>query len=282
MALRPISPAWSIPTRPFRDSDFPRRKEVMTRLEIQVAGGDTSTPLNLEKRLRLIRNAGSPIRGKRVIDCGCGAGEYVRALSESVANIVGIEFQKSKLLKRANEDVPGPIAFSVADIQDMPFRDGSFELALVNEVLEHVPDDLQGLREVKRVLKPGGLVIVFSPNRLYPFETHGVYLKRSGRRVPHTVPGIPYIPLGIGRIWFRYWARNYWPWELRRLVARAGFELLSRSFVWQTFENISGHQPWIVGRTSSFLRSSANLLERTPGIRSFGVSQMLLARRPAD
>jgi hypothetical protein len=42
------------------------------------------------------------------------------------------------------------------------------------------------------------------------FETHGVYLKRSGRRVPH------YVPLGIGRIWFRYWARNYWPRVLRR------------------------------------------------------------------
>jgi len=250
-------------------------------LEIQVAGGDTSTPLNLEKRLRLIQSTGGPLRGKRVIDCGCGAGEYVRALSQSGASIVGIEFQKSKLFEAETADASRPIALSVADIQNMPFRDGSFELALVNEVLEHVPDDLQGLREVKRVLKPGGLVIVFSPNRLYPFETHGVYLKRSGRRVPHYVPGIPYIPLGLGRNWFRYWARNYWPWELSRLVVRAGFELLSRSFVWQTFENISGHQPWIVGRTSSFLRSTANLLERTPGIRSFGVSQMLLARRPA-
>lgn len=254
----------------------------MTRLEIQVAGGDTSTPLNLEKRLHLIRNVGGPIRGKRIIDCGCGAGEYVRALGESGASVVGIEFQKSKLLGATTEDCPQPSALSVADIQDIPFRDGAFELALVNEVLEHVPDDLKGLREVKRVLKPGGLVIVFSPNRLYPFETHGVYLKRSGRRVPHYVPGIPYFPLRIGRIWFRYWARNYWPWELRRLVVRAGFELLSSSFVWQTFENISGHQPWIVGRTSSVLRCSANFLERTPGVRSLGASQMLVARRLAD
>jgi ubiquinone/menaquinone biosynthesis C-methylase UbiE len=250
-------------------------------LEIQVAGGDTSTPLNLEKRLHLIRDVGGPIPGKRVIDCGCGEGEYVRALREFGASIVGIEFQKSKLLDATNQNSSRPITLSAADIQEMPFRDGAFELALVNEVLEHVPDDLRGLREVNRVLKPGGLVIVFSPNRLYPFETHGVYLKRSGRRVPHYVPGIPYIPLGIGRIWFRYWARNYWPWELKRLVVRAGFEIVCGSFVWQTFENISGHQPRLLGRMSSFLRSSANFLERTPGARSFGVSQMLLARRPA-
>jgi SAM-dependent methyltransferase len=253
----------------------------VTRFEIRAAGGDTSTPLNLEKRLHLIRTAGGPIRGKRIIDCGCGAGEYARALSERGADTVGIEFQKAKLLEATADGSSRPISLSVADIQHIPFRDGSFDLALVNEVLEHVPDDLQGLREVKRVLKPGGLLIVFSPNRLYPFETHGVYLKRSGRRIPHYVPGIPYVPLGIGRTWFRYWARNYWPWELRRLVVRAGFDLLSGSFVWQTFENISGHQPRIVGRMSSILRSCADFLERTPGFRSFGVSQMLLARRPA-
>ena len=164
-----------------------------------MAGGDTSTPLNLEKRLHLIRDVGDPIRGKRIIDCGCGAGEYVRALGEFGASIVGIEFQKSKLLDAATGRPSRPITLSAADIQKMPFRDGAFELALVNEVLEHVPDDLRGLREVKRVLKPGGLVFVFSPNRLYPFETHGVYSKRSGRRVPHYVPGIPYVPLGIGR-----------------------------------------------------------------------------------
>lgn len=253
----------------------------MARLEIQVAGGDTSTPLNLEKRLHLIRDFGGPIRDKRIIDCGCGAGEYVRALGESGARTFGIEFQRSKLLDSRTEESSRPVTVSAADIQKMPFRDGAFELALVNEVLEHVPDDLRGLREVRRVLKPGGLVIVFSPNRLYPFETHGVYWKRSGQRVPHYVPGIPYVPLGIGRIWFRYWARNYWPWELKRLLVRAGFELLRGSFVWQTFENISGHQPWVVGRTSSFLRLAANALERIPGLRSFGASQMLLARRPA-
>ena len=249
----------------------------MPQLEIQVAGGDTSTPLNLAKRLRLIREIAGPLEGKRAIDCGCGGGEYVHALRAAGANAFGIEYQKSKLADEAAR--AGVLA--AGDIQALPFRDAEFEVAIVNEVLEHVPDDRKGLREVYRVLEPGGVAIVFSPNRLYPFETHGVFLKRSDRRVPHTVPGIPYVPIRLGRLWLRYWARNYWPRELRRLVSEAGFELLGRSFVWQTFENISGHQPWIVGRMSSFLRSSANLLERTPGVRPFGVSQMLLARRHA-
>jgi hypothetical protein len=53
----------------------------MTRLEIQVAGGDTATPLNLQKRLDWIRAVAGPLEGKSAIDCGCGAGEYVRALA---------------------------------------------------------------------------------------------------------------------------------------------------------------------------------------------------------
>ena len=95
------------------------------------------------------------------------------------------------------------------------------------------------------------------------------------------MPGVPYLPLRLGRIWLRYWARNYRPWELRQLVARAGFEVAGRAFVWQTFENISGHQPALLRRLSGSLRIFANLLERLPGLRSLGVSQLVLARRPA-
>lgn len=253
----------------------------MTQLEIQPAGRDTATPLNLAKRIRLLERIAAPLEGRRVVDCGCGGGEYVRALRARGARAAGIEIQRSKLGDAALAGSRAP-TLAAADIGRMPFRDGAFEVAIVNEVLEHVPDDLASLREVRRIVAPGGVVVVFSPNRLYPFETHGVFLKRSERRVPHYVPAIPYLPLRLGCIWFRYWARNYWPWELRRLLERAGFEPLRSWYVWQTFENISGHQPRIVGRMSSLLRAVAGFLERVPGVRSFGVSQMLLARRPAE
>lgn len=63
----------------------------------------------------------------------------------------------------------------------------------------------------------GGALIVFSPNRLFPFETHGVALRGSGRKVPPAVPFIPWVPLRLGRLCFDYWARNYWPWEFASL-----------------------------------------------------------------
>jgi len=251
----------------------------LSKLEIEVAGGDTATPLNLAKRLRVIERIAGRVDGLRAIDCGCGGGEYVRALRDAGARAFGVEYQKAKLLDRGANAGPRTPGLAAADIQSLPFPDGAFDLAVVNEVLEHVPDDLRGLREVHRILAPGGTLVVFSPNRLYPFETHGVFWKRSGRKLAPSTPGIPYLPIRLGGLWFRYWARNYWPAELRRLVARAGFEVVDHTYVWQTFENISGQQPLWMSRSRFALRAVANFLERVPGLRAFGVSQAILARR---
>jgi SAM-dependent methyltransferase len=165
------------------------------------------------------------------------------------------------------------------DLRDLPYADEEFHAALLNEVLEHVPDESASLTEIHRVLRIDGKLIVFSPNRWFPFEAHGVYLKRSGRFVPPYVPFIPYIPLPIGRRFFRYWARNYGHRELRNLVIDAGFQLEWTGFVWQTFENISGRQPWWISGSRGALRRIASLLERIPVLKMFGVSQVIVARK---
>jgi ubiquinone/menaquinone biosynthesis C-methylase UbiE len=249
----------------------------VTDLEIRAAGGDTGTPLNLRKRVDWIERVAGPLRGKSIIDCGCGAGEYVRSLSALGAEVWGVEYSEEKILEaRRHADLPQE-RVSVGDIERLEFEEGRFDVALVNEVLEHVPDDLQGIREVHRIVKPGGLVVVFSPNRLYPFETHGVSL-RSGTKVPHYVPFVPYVPVRLGL--FEYWARNYWPWELRRLIGSGGFSIVRSAYVWQTFENISGNQPRLIRVLRPLLRSIAALFEATPGLRAFGVSQLIVARKP--
>jgi ubiquinone/menaquinone biosynthesis C-methylase UbiE len=249
----------------------------MTDLEIRVAGGDTATPLNLQKRLDWIERVAGPLRGKRVIDCGCGAGEYVRGLSALGADAWGIEYSEDKVREaRRHADLPQE-RMAVGDIEHLGFDDDHFDIALVNEVLEHVPDDRRGIREVYRVLKPGGLIVVFSPNRLYPFETHGVSL-RSGTKVPHYMPFVPYVPVRLGL--FEHWARNYWPWEMRELIRSGGFSIVRRAYVWQTFENISGNQPRLIRVLRPMLRTLAALFEAIPGLRAFGVSQLIVARKP--
>src|SRR5690606_30971772 len=65
--------------------------------------------------------------------------------------------------------------FALGAAEELPYPDDAFDLVLSHEVLEHVADDGLAAREIARVLRPGGRAIIFAPNRLYPFETHGHY-----------------------------------------------------------------------------------------------------------
>jgi SAM-dependent methyltransferase len=242
-------------------------------------GGDTATPRNLRKRLSLIETWAGPLAGRHAIDCGCGEGDYVGALLARGADAWGIEFEARKVYAARGRGDERSVRIARGDLEHTGFESARFDLALVNEVLEHVPDDRAALREVWRILRPGGRLILFSPSRLHPLETHGVST-RAGRRVPHWVPGIPWLPLALGRRLLRYWARNYWPWELRALVRGCGFEIVHTGWVWQTFENISGRQPrWMRG-VAPALRALAGGLERTPGLRTLAASQLIVAVRP--
>ncbi len=244
---------------------------------IKPGGGDTGTPLNLQKRLAVIQRY-VDVRGKKIIDCGCGSGEYVLALSNLGADVWGIEYDENKVaeFKRSKQQAD---RVSVGNIEQTNFSDLSFDIALLNEVLEHIPNDRQGLKEIHRILRPQGVLIVLSPNRLYPFETHGVFLNGSTRRIPHYIPFIPYIPLNIGRKIFHYWARNYWPSELRLLVTECGFKVTHVDYIWQTFENISGHQPLLITALKPLLKRICSFCEQIPLVKTFGVSQMIIAEK---
>jgi SAM-dependent methyltransferase len=244
--------------------------------QIRIAGEDTAEPRNLAKRIAWIAGA-APLRGRRVLDCGCGAGGYVAALASQGAEVTGVEHDEIKVarFRRAHPELAARVR--AGDLARLDEPAGSFDVALLNEVLEHVPDEAAVLREIRRVLAPGGRLIVFAPNRLYPFETHGVIWKRSGARLAPALPFVPWLPLALGARFFEYPARNYWPRELRAKIAAAGFELASHGTVWQTFENISGRQPALVRRLRPALRALAALGERTPVLRAFGVSQVVVA-----
>ena len=244
-------------------------------LAIAPAGGDTAAPRNLARRLRWIERCAGALAGRRVLDAGCGAGGYVRALSAQGASAHGVEIDAEKLAKaRASADVRARLVRG--DLERAPFATACFDLVLLNEVLEHVPDDAAALREAFRLLRPGGALIVFAPNRLFPFETHGVHT-RGGRAVSHVWPGVSWLPLSLSRVVFRHWARNYWPWQLARMLRESGFAVRRRGFAWPTFENISGRQPGWMRALSGALRAAAWLCERIPCVRAFGSSQLLVA-----
>ena len=137
---------------------------------------DTGTLLNRKKRLALIRRFYS-IQGKKIIDCGCGTGQYVLAFLEAGGDAFGIEYQKVKVAEFKRDFPQFAARVYEGDIEQMQFASASFDMALLNEVLEHVPNERKALKEIYRILKPNSYSFIFSPNRLYPFETHTVGLK---------------------------------------------------------------------------------------------------------
>jgi ubiquinone/menaquinone biosynthesis C-methylase UbiE len=246
---------------------------------IQITGKDSSAPTNLEKRVRLISRV-CDLSKVRFLDCGCGKGSYVFALRDKYhADAWGVEYSEEKVAEaKTNERHAARI--TQGDLQQLAIADSSFDVALLNEVLEHVPNDLRALEEIRRVLKPGGRLIVFSPNRLFPFEIHGTHLRFKNIRLHVAVPLIPYVPAAVGSRFLKYSARNYWPYELRRIVRRAGFTIESLDYVWQTFENQSGQQPPLIRNLLPIFRRIATLCERLPLVRTFGVSQVIVAVKP--
>ena len=101
--------------------------------------------------------------GMRVLDFGCGPGTLTVGLAEAAhpGEVHGIDIEESQveLAKMAAADGGHDnITLHVGDVYDMPFEDNYFDIAHCHTVLMHVPDTQRALAEVKRVLKPGGII----------------------------------------------------------------------------------------------------------------------------
>lgn len=109
----------------------------------------------------------------RILDLGCGTGIVARVLRERLggaARIVGLDVS-AVMLEKARSLVP-ELDFREGNAQALPFADGSFDLVLCQEMLQFVPDRVAVLREVRRVLTPGGrlLASTWRPRCEQPFH----------------------------------------------------------------------------------------------------------------
>ena len=102
-------------------------------------------------------------RGMRVLDVGCGPGTITVGLAEAVApgRVVGLDVQPSVLGEaRAHAAArrTANVAFQAGSATALPFPDGAFDAVFAHTLLEHVREPLAVLREVRRVLRPGGVL----------------------------------------------------------------------------------------------------------------------------
>ncbi|MBL8214318.1 MAG: ubiquinone/menaquinone biosynthesis methyltransferase [Bryobacterales bacterium] len=106
--------------------------------------------MDMSWKKRLVRELGIQ-PGMRVLDLACGTGDFSRLCREKGATAVGADLTIDMM--RHSPDLRTPVG---ADAQVLPFRDGTFDAVLIGYGMRNFPDPGKALREIHRVLKPGG------------------------------------------------------------------------------------------------------------------------------
>ena len=170
----------------------------------------------ITKRLEALARL-TPLAGGRLLDVGCADGTYTRRLAAGFLSVDAIDIEPERL----------------ADFHHSLTRmDRTFDMVTAIEVLEHVADLDGTLSEVSRVLKPGGRFCVTTPNRWFPFETHGPIIAGERRR-PWAAPGLPWVA-PLHRRWSD--ARAFTKGGLSRQAAVHGLTLVGVEWMMPPFD----------------------------------------------
>lgn len=195
--------------------------EFMTRNEADMA---------FKKRVQTIFDWVEPTADKLILDMPCGRGFYLNMFEYATdAQIIGAELEWDVILKaKANIghlDVP----LQNADLYQLPYADNTFDAVILSEILEHIDDDVAGLREAYRVLKPNGVVAITVPHANYPFWWDPINKTLETLFGTHIQHGT------FAGIWANH-VRLYTQTELRNSVQLAGFDVEEeRSFTHYSF-----------------------------------------------
>ncbi|MDE3088749.1 MAG: class I SAM-dependent methyltransferase [Chloroflexota bacterium] len=207
--------------------------------------------------------------GARILDIGCGIGTYVDKFRSLGARAFGVDIDVEKLAEARRAKRLQLLTAAVSET--LPFRDNYFDVVVLHEVIEHVADDRQTVREAYRVAHRNGRIIVFAPNRLYPFETHGVFFGK--RYVFGNIPLIGWLPDWL-RNKFAPHVRAYRARDLRALFTDMDGTLLMHTQIYPGYDKIARRSAAL----ARVFRRVTYFLEATP-LRAFGLSHFLVWKK---
>jgi SAM-dependent methyltransferase len=216
-----------------------------------------------ERRLAMIQRY-VDLKDKRILDIGCGVGMYTSAFMRYTPHVFGVEIEQERACE-AQQHAAGII---VSPAERLPFADDTYDMLFSHEVLEHVDNDRRCVDEMVRITRPGGYIVVFVPNRLYFFETHGIYWKgtyRFGNKL-----FVNWLPDRL-RNRLAPHVRAFTESSLRALFAGLPVRELVLTQIYPGYDNI--HARW--ARLGRFVRTISYAVERTP-LRVFGLSHFLV------
>jgi SAM-dependent methyltransferase len=208
-----------------------------------------------------------PLAHRRILDVGCGVGQYVRQLRDLPATVVGVDVDVARVTE-GGRHVPDLL---VSDAETLPFPDSSFDVVILNEVIEHMGQPRASLREIGRILPAGGHVVIYAPNRGFPFETHGVYWR--GAYHFGNYPFVNWLPRRLRDRLVPH-ADVYTRGDLRRLMRRLPYRTVFQGAVYPAFDGIRNRN----ARLGRLLQATLHRAERTP-LRRFGLSHFIILER---
>jgi ubiquinone/menaquinone biosynthesis C-methylase UbiE len=174
--------------------------------------------------------------GQRALDAGCGEGAFALLMAEAGAQVDALDESQEELDKAvqllAGTTYAGRVTFHKADIHQLPFDEAAFDLVWCSRVLHHTPDHIKAVRELTRVIKPGGRLAVREgglPLRILPFD------------VSVGEPGLQDRIQVANNRWFAAMqqatlGKSPFPYGWTRLLREAGLErVTARTFVLDAF-----------------------------------------------
>jgi len=220
-----------------------------------------------ERRLQMIAQWAQLDDACVLID-GCGVGMYASQIGRRYkAQVEAFDIEFDRVVD-TRADTPSAV---VAAAESIPYPNDTFDTILSHEVLEHVNDDRAAVLEMVRVLRPGGRIVIFAPNRWYPFETHGHYWR--GEYHFGNTPLINYLPDAF-RNRLAPHVKVYTARGIRRLFAGTPTRVVTHKRIYGGYDNIIAR----LGGAGRVIRDTLYRIEGTP-LDTFGLSHLLVVEK---
>lgn len=221
-----------------------------------------------ERRLQMVAKW-AKLEGARVLVDGCGIGTYSTAFIKRFgAQVDAIDIELPRAMDARDN---GTLAAAAAAAEYLPYAADTFDTVFSHEVIEHVADDRAAAAEMVRVTKAGGRIVIFCPNRWYPFETHGHYW-RGAYHFGNT-PLINYLP-DVLRNRLAPHVKAYTKRGLRGLFSAQPVRLIHHSRVYGGYDNIIAK----LGGGGKLIRDALYTMEGTL-LDTYGLSHFLVLEK---
>lgn len=171
-------------------------------------------------------------RGGRFLDAGCGTGDFVPDLLARGDEVFAVDFAE-EMVEQAERRIGGNghsnrVRFAVGDVCRLAFPANHFDGIIGVGLIEYITDYHGAFKEMFRVLKPGGILVVTVPNIVSPFMAYETFVPKCKGVVKNAL-----VALGMRQPERAYYQRHFVPWALDRELRAIGFR--KRDFSYCTY-----------------------------------------------